>query len=103
MQIINNADLYRKGLTLFVAGKFIASCIDSFIPKSIGTIAVSDKDIKSCFVKFKKYELENFTLVGHISKNTEIDSIDEDFIVDLKIELDDEFNTDIEKIEIETE
>ena len=55
------------------------------------------------FVKFKKYELENFTLVGQISKNTEIDSIDEEFIVDLKIELDDEFNTDIEKIEIETE
>ena len=48
-------------------------------------------------------QLENFTLIGHISKNTEIDSIDEDFIVDLKIELDDEFNTDIEKIEIETE
>ena len=81
---------------------YITIPLDLAIPKD-KTKDFTDKDIKSCFVKFKKYELENFTLVGHISKNTEIDSIDEDFIVDLKIELDDEFNTDIEKIEIETE
>ena len=81
---------------------YITIPLDLAIPKD-KTKDFTDKDIKSCFVKFKKYELENFTLVGQISKNSEIDSIDEEFIVDLKIELDDEFNTDIEKIEIETE
>ena len=81
---------------------YITIPLDLAVPKD-KTKDFTDKDIKSCFVKFKKYELENFTLIGHISKNSEIDSIDEEFIVDLKIELDDEFNTDIEKIEIETE
>jgi len=63
----------------------------------------SDKDIKKCFVKFKKYKIDNSDLVGQISKNVEIANIDEDFLVELKIELDDEFGDDSEKIEIETE
>jgi hypothetical protein len=63
----------------------------------------SDKDIKKCFVKFKKYQIDNSELIGQISKNAEIANIDEDFIVELKIELDEEFGDESEKIEIETE
>jgi hypothetical protein len=63
----------------------------------------SDKDIKKCYVKFKKYQIDNSDLVGQISKNVEIANIDEDFLVELKIELDEEFGGDSEKIEIETE
>ena len=63
----------------------------------------SDKDIKKCYVKFKKYQIDNSELVGQISKNAEIANIDEDFLVELKIELDEEFGGDSEKIEIETE
>jgi len=63
----------------------------------------SDQDIKKCFVKFKKYSSEDFRILGQISKNAEIDNIDEDFLVELKIELEDQFGETGETIEIETE
>lgn len=64
----------------------------------------SDKDIKNCHVKFKKYDSDEFNLIGEISKNIEIKDIDEDFLVSLKIEIDDEFGGgDEEELEIETE
>lgn len=80
---------------------YITIPLDLAIPKDKNK-DFTDKEIKSCFVKFKKYDLENFELVGHISKNSEIDTIDEDYIVNLKIELDDEFDADSERLEIET-
>ena len=61
----------------------------------------SDQDIKKCFVKFKKYSAEDFRILGQISKNAEIDNIDEDFLVELKIELEDQFGETGETIEIE--
>ena len=63
----------------------------------------SDSDIKKCFVKFKKYSGEDFRILGQISKNAEIDNIDEDFLVELKIELEDQFGETGETVEIETE
>lgn len=64
----------------------------------------SFKDIKKCYIKFKKYDIEKgLELVGQINKNVEIQSIDEEFLISLKIELDDEFNEDQENLEIETE
>jgi len=63
-----------------------------------------DKDIKGCNVKFKKYDIDNnFELVGQISKNIEIKDVDENLIIELKIQLDEEFGGDDEKLEIETE
>ncbi len=66
--------------------------------------AVSDDDgkrkIKKCYIKFKKYGLDTFDLIGQITRNVEIEKIDEDYIVELKIELDEEFDS-IEKIGIE--
>jgi len=64
----------------------------------------SDNDIKKCHVKFKKYDSDEFNLIGEISKNIDIKDIDEDFLVSLKIEIDEEFGGgDEEKLEIETE
>ncbi len=60
------------------------------------------KSIKKCFIKFKKYDLENFDLIGQITRNTELDSVDEDYLVSLKIDLDDEFDKK-EDLGIETE
>ena len=60
----------------------------------------SNKDVKKCYVKFKKYDNITFDLIGQIDKNVDIDKIDEDFLVDLKIEIDEEYGTDEEELEI---
>ena len=62
----------------------------------------SDKEIENCVVKFKKYDIQDFDLIGQIGpREVKIKDIDEEFLVDLKIELDDEFNEE-EEFEIET-
>jgi hypothetical protein len=63
----------------------------------------SFEDIESCFIKFKKYDLDTFEVIGQMTKNVKIKDIDENFLVELKIELDDTFSDDDEKLEIETE
>lgn len=60
-------------------------------------------DIKNCYIKFKKYDLDNIEIIGQISKNVEVKKIDEEFIIDLKIELDDTFGDEEDEFEIETE
>jgi len=60
------------------------------------------EDIKTAYIKFKKYDANTDDLVGQITKNVEIKKIDEDFLVDLKIEIDDKFG-DEEEFKIETE
>lgn len=62
----------------------------------------SYKDIKKCYIKFKKYDLDTFEVLGQITKNVEMDKINEEFIINLKIELDEEFGDD-EEFKIETE
>lgn len=63
----------------------------------------SDKEIKQCSYKFKKYDINNFELLGQIGPKTiDIDKVDEDFLVSLKIELDEEFGSDTEELEFET-
>jgi len=59
----------------------------------------SYKDIKNCYVKFKKYD-EDGTVYPVLSKNVEIESIDDNFLVDLKIEYDKNFGKE-ENLEIE--
>jgi hypothetical protein len=64
----------------------------------------SDKDIEKCQVKFKKYDQnDGFNLLGQLSKTAKIDDIDEEYLINLKIELDDENGGDDEEFEIETE
>lgn len=61
------------------------------------------EDIKNCYIKFKKYDLDTFDILGQLSKNVKIKDIDEDFIIDLKIEIDDKFDESDDDFEIETE
>ena len=60
------------------------------------------EDIKMTYVKFKKYDANTDDLIGQITKNVEIKKIDEDFLIDLKIEIDDKFGEE-EEFKIETE
>lgn len=60
-------------------------------------------DIEKCYIKFKKYDLDTFEVIGQITKNVELKKINEDFLIDLKIELDDKFSDEDEELEIETE
>jgi hypothetical protein len=63
----------------------------------------SDTEIKECSYKFKKYDVGSFDLLGQIGPKTiEIDKIDEEFLVNLKIELDDEYGGETEELEFET-
>lgn len=71
------------------------------IPKD-ATKDFSPDDIEKCFIKFKKYDLDTFDIVGEITKNIKIKKISEDFLVELKIEIDEEFGGEKE-LEIETE
>lgn len=63
----------------------------------------SFEDVQACFLKFKKYDLDTFEVVGQLTKNAEAKEIDEDYLVDLKIELDDMFGEEEEGLGIETE
>ena len=80
---------------------FIAIDIKDALPKD-ATKDFSYKDIEMCYIKFKKYNLDTFEVVGQITRNVEVKKIDEEFLIDLKIEMDDEFG-DQEEFEIETE
>lgn len=61
----------------------------------------SYEDIEKCFMKLKKYNLATFEVIGQLTKTVEINKIDEDFLIGLKIDMDDKFGDD-EKLEIET-
>jgi hypothetical protein len=63
----------------------------------------SFEDIETCFIKFKKYDLQTFEVIGQMTKNVKIKDIDENFLVELKIELDEKFGDEDEKLEIESE
>lgn len=61
----------------------------------------SFKDVKNCFIKLKKYDINTYEIIGEISKNSKVSKIDEEFLIELKIELDENFNEE-EEFEIET-
>ena len=63
----------------------------------------SENDIEKCNIRFKKYDTDKFNLIGQISKNIDLKDINEELLVSLKIELDDEFGSEEEEFEIETE
>ena len=66
-----------------------------------------------CDIKFKKYDLDTFEIIGQLPSpidgdkseylKIEINKIDEEYLIDLKIKLDDSTNEDNEEFEIETE
>lgn len=52
----------------------------------------SAEEIENAYIKFKKYDSEGMELIGQMDKNVKIDDIDESFLIDLKIELDEEYD-----------
>lgn len=63
----------------------------------------SHEDIEKCYIKFKKYDLDTDEVVGQLTKNVKIKNIDEEFLINLKIELDEMFGEEGEEFSIETE
>ncbi len=82
----------------FLYNLYVTIPLKEAVPEEDG----ESKNIKKCFLKFKKYDLDHFDLIGQITRNTDIDKIDEDYLVSLKIDLDDEFDKK-EDLGIETE
>ena len=62
----------------------------------------SDKDIENCQIKFKKYDQDDFKILGQLTKTAKISEIDEEYLVNLKIEIDEDGGSE-EEFEIETE
>lgn len=79
---------------------YIAIDLKDALPKDANKDFSYD-DIETCYIKFKKYDSNTDDVVGQITKNVKIKDIDEEFLIDLKIEIDDKFG-DEEEFEIET-
>jgi hypothetical protein len=92
--IFSDSDNYRYDL-------YISIPLEEAIVKD-KTKDFSYKDIKNCFIKFKKYD-EELNVYPTLTKNVEIESIDDNFLANLKIEYDEEFGDGGEKLEIEVE
>lgn len=84
---------YLYDLTIFIN-------LEEAIPED-ETKYFTDEDIKKCHIKFKKYDLDNFDLIGEITREIDIKDINEDFLVSLKIDIDKDEKGD--ELEIETE
>ena len=63
----------------------------------------SDNEIKNCYIKFKKYDADTFNLIGQITKTVKLKDINEEMLINLKIELDDEYGGEDEEFSLETE
>lgn len=63
----------------------------------------SENKIEKCYVKFKKYDADTFNLIGQITKTVKLKDIDEEMLINLKIELDDEYGGEEEEFSLETE
>lgn len=62
----------------------------------------TDSDIENCQIRFKKYDQDNFNLIGNLIKTSKLSEIDEEYLIGLKIELDDENGGSEEEFKIET-
>lgn len=73
----------------------------------------AEKKPMMCDIKFKKYDLDTFEVIGQIPSHfdgdpsgylkIEINKIDEEYLIDLKIKLDDTTDEEYQDFEIQTE
>ena len=77
----------------------VANDIANF-PKEDGKDFSID-DIKNCHITLKKYDINTFEVVGQLDKNVEVKGLDEEYLINIKIELDDMFGEE-EDFKIET-
>jgi hypothetical protein len=95
--------------TLWLTDEKAAYClifmvdIKDGIPKD-PNVDFSSDDIEKCSIKYKKYDLDKVEIAGPpLRKTINIKDISEEFLVDLKIELDKKLGGDTdEEFEIET-
>lgn len=81
---------------------FIGIDINEAIPKNGKQFNVSD--IKKCFIKFKKYDrYDPGEVLGELTDNIDIDSINQDLLISLKEQLDEQSGGKEEEFKIETE
>lgn len=59
-------------------------------------------DVKKCYIKFKKYDLDTFEVIGQLAKNVDPKEIDQEFLVNLKLEVDEMFGEGDDEFKIET-
>ena len=94
--------------TLWLTDEKAAYCLIFMIDIKDGmskdpNVDFSFKDIEKCSIKFKKYDLDKVEIQGSpLRKTINIKDINEEFLVNLKIELDEELGKDEEEFEIET-
>ena len=97
LKIIFIDDKFRYDLIISIELKYVADLMKQ-----------EDFDIdqiEDCICKFKKYDIsQNVSLVGTITKKINVNDINEDELISLKIEIDEKFgDTDKEEFEIEYE
>ena len=99
---LNRSITIKFSDTDYLYNLFIAIPWEEGVPKDPNA-NFSSKDIEKCFIKFKVYDSREFELLGSISRTIEIKSIDEAFLINLKLELDKEYgNDEVEEFAIET-
>lgn len=81
---------------------YIMMKLEDAIAKEPGT-EIKQADVDEAYIVFKKYDIQSLDIIGQVSKNVKTDEITQDFIVDLKLEVDDDFGDDAEEFKIETE
>lgn len=62
---------------------------------------LSMDSIKSCNIKFKKYDLSDSSLIGEIDRKIKISDINKQLLIDLNIELDKEFGNSNDDLDLE--
>jgi hypothetical protein len=64
----------------------------------------SEKSIKKCFIKFRKYELKDLKFIGKMSKEVNIEDINKDMLISIKDEFDNKYGiNDDDDLKIEFE
>ncbi len=80
---------------------YIMMKLEDAIAKEPGT-EISQSDVDEAYVVFKKYDIQSLDIEGQVSKNVKTDEITQDFIVNLKLEVDEDFgDKDEEEFSIE--
>ncbi len=80
---------------------FVMMKLEDAIAKDPGT-EVEQEKVDEAYIVFKKYDIQSLDMIGQIHKNINTDNITQDYIVDLKLELDEEFGEEDEEFSIET-
>jgi len=60
---------------------------------------LTDDSVQKAYIKLKKIKIDGFEEIGTVNRNVMLADIDEDFIIELKLELDEDFSDEDEEKE----